>query len=169
MYKWLNGLDLLTADTHKGACSRYMLRSKSLLLVLITPVNKPIKVCHYMSWPLGYKCNHIRHEVEHCMRYVHCTLYNHMHFWQSEFVLGSQRTLLTIVFRDDYTLRMKEYERERRLRKRWKHHKFWHNVLKFAFQGSEDCSQCWSRGGRIRICWNLQLSLVKCKNLYRVV
>merc|ERR1739838_594189 len=45
------------------------------------------KVCHYMSWPLGYKCNHIRHEVEHCMR-------------------------------DDYTLRMKEYERERRLRLR---------------------------------------------------
>merc|ERR1712156_1050248 len=45
------------------------------------------KVCHYESWPFGFKCNHIRHEVEHCMR-------------------------------DDYTLRMKEYERERRLRQR---------------------------------------------------
>ena len=26
------------------------------------------KVCHYESWPFGFKCNHIRHEVEHCMR-----------------------------------------------------------------------------------------------------
>merc|ERR1719435_924918 len=47
------------------------------------------KVCHYMSWPLGYKCNHARHELEHCLR-------------------------------EDYIIRMKEYERERRLRLRAK-------------------------------------------------
>ena len=28
----------------------------------------PAQVCHYESWPFGFKCNHIRHEVEHCMR-----------------------------------------------------------------------------------------------------
>merc|ERR1712080_159054 len=47
------------------------------------------RICHYMNMPFGYKCNHIRHEVDHCLR-------------------------------EDYIIRMKEYERERSLRKRAK-------------------------------------------------
>jgi len=48
------------------------------------------KVCHYNNVPFGgWRCNHIRHEVEHCLK-------------------------------EDYKLRMMEYERERRLRQRAK-------------------------------------------------
>ena len=48
------------------------------------------KQCHYDNAPFfGYNCNHIKHEVDHCLR-------------------------------DDYRLRMMEYERERRLRQRAK-------------------------------------------------
>ena len=45
------------------------------------------KICHHENGPWGWRCSHIRHEVDHCLR-------------------------------EDYKLRMMEYERERRLRKR---------------------------------------------------
>ena len=65
-----------------------------------------------MSWPLGYKCNHARHELEHCLRclalpYTLVTL--HM-----------AAILPSTAPREDYIIRMKEYERERRLRLRAK-------------------------------------------------
>ena len=77
---------------------------------MATIASPPGQVCHYMSWPLGYKCNHARHELEHCLRCV---------------TLPSILTTLTTVTnftpsREDYVIRMKEYERERRLRLRAK-------------------------------------------------
>ena len=47
------------------------------------------KICHYNNGLFGWRCNHIKHEVDHCLN-------------------------------EDYRLRMMEYERERRLRKRAK-------------------------------------------------
>ena len=26
------------------------------------------KICHYENGPFGWRCNHIRHEVEHCLQ-----------------------------------------------------------------------------------------------------
>lgn len=45
------------------------------------------KVCHHENFAAGWRCSHIKHEVDHCLR-------------------------------EDYKLRMMEYERERRLRQR---------------------------------------------------
>ena len=65
---------------HKNYCADLAIKAKvefspQMLVMVIGDKAKhdhhilfPTQVCHYESWPFGFKCNHIRHEVEHCMR-----------------------------------------------------------------------------------------------------
>ena len=65
---------------HKNYCADLAIKAKvefspQMLVMVIGDKTKhdhhilfPAQVCHYESWPFGFKCNHIRHEVEHCMR-----------------------------------------------------------------------------------------------------
>ena len=61
---------------HKNYCADLAIKAKvefsPQMLMMVTKhdhhIRFPTQVCHYESWPFGFKCNHIRHEVEHCMR-----------------------------------------------------------------------------------------------------